>query len=150
MSVFDDVTLEWGGKQYTIASDHMLGAIARIEEVVTLAELSDKAMRGTVPMAKLSQAYGAVLRYAGANVSDDEVYGGMFADRNAFETVQLAVNTLMAMMIPPASMRADAADQKKTKAGANGSSRNSTGRSSGKAGSGRRSSGGSARRKSGG
>lgn len=104
MSGFDDIKLGWKGKQYTIPARKALGAIARIEQVITLKELTQYAQRETAPMAMLAQAYGSVLRYAGAEVEDEEVYAGMFGagggDMSA--AISEAVQALMMMMIPPA------------------------------------------------
>ena len=102
MASFEDVRLQWAGEDYVIKANRMLGAIARIEDVVTLNELQRFGLRGTAPMAKIAMAYGAVLRYAGAKVTDDEVYAGMFgAGGTSAEAVVESVSTLVAMMIPP-------------------------------------------------
>lgn len=102
MGSFEDIRLEWAGKEYTIKSNRMLGAIARIEDVVTLSELQRFGARGTVPMAKIAMAYGAVLRYMGAEVTDDEVYAGMFgATGTGADAVVNSISALVAMMIPP-------------------------------------------------
>ena len=100
MSIFDDVRLSWAGKPYLIPAHRVLGAIARIEEVVTLQELSAYAARGTAPMAIIAKAYAAVLEYAGASVTAEEVYAGMF-DPAAGGEVGAAVSGLLGMMIPP-------------------------------------------------
>jgi hypothetical protein len=103
MSGFEDLTLGWGGKSFVIPARKMLGAVARIEEVITLQELTAYASRGTAPMARLAQAYGSVLRYAGAAATDDEVYSGLFGDAGPDNANLIAdsINTLMVMMIPP-------------------------------------------------
>jgi len=100
--VFRDLELEWQGVVYSIPANRIMGAIARIEEVVTLPELQAYAQRGTAPVAKLSMAFGSVLRYAGADISDDEVYAAALAE-NAEESggVLTAVMNVMQIMIPP-------------------------------------------------
>jgi hypothetical protein len=103
MGVFDDISFEWAGHTYALKSDRVLGAIARIEDVVTFAELARVGSGKSVPLAKLAMAYGAVLRYAGAKVTDDEVYAGILSSGNA-GTVIAAVTTLLSMMIPPGSI----------------------------------------------
>lgn len=104
MGVFDDVQLAWNGKDFAIPSNRVLGAIARIEEHITLPELAGYAERGTAPLAKLAQAYGAVLRFAGATVSDDDVYLGMFgaAGGDKQSSIVIALQHLMQMMVPNA------------------------------------------------
>lgn len=98
-NIFDDVTLEWDGVSYVIPSRRILGAIAVVEEVITLQELSERARKKKVPISLLSQAFGALLRYAGSKVTDDEVYQQMFSDE-ATEKVIVAVHALMMMMVP--------------------------------------------------
>lgn len=80
-----------------------MGAIARIEDVLTLKEIHDAAsMRGTVKLARVASAYGAVLRYAGAKVTDEEIYSGMFGGEGAGQQrITESLTTLLAMMIPP-------------------------------------------------
>jgi hypothetical protein len=107
MSAFADQKLTWAGKEYVIPARKLLGAIARVEEVITLRELIGFLGAGQFPLAKISQAYGAVLRYAGADLADEEIYEGMFADGSAQVATALAMQGLMEMMIPP-SVRARA------------------------------------------
>ncbi|MFP4539285.1 MAG: hypothetical protein ACLFPA_13405 [Dichotomicrobium sp.] len=148
--VFDDFPLEFRGVDYTIPADRRMGAIAAVEEVITLAELTAMCARESVPLGRLSAAYGALLRYAGAKVSDEEVYAGMFSDGDFFEAAVLALQGLMSLMLPPAALNGageEAADvapgEKKTDPPkASGSSKASTRRSSARARSRRRSSGG--------
>src|SRR5262249_33125756 len=87
---------------YTIPAKKIMGAIAVIERHITLKELGEAARdRGTVPLAALAAAYGAVLRYAGAEtVEDEELYRDMFTGA-ASNTIIAAIEGLMAMMIPP-------------------------------------------------
>ena len=107
MSAFSDIKVSWAGKDYSIPARKALGAIARIEEVITLQQLLQYMQSGQLPLAKLSQAYGAVLRYAGAYLADDEIYEGMFPNGDAQVGAAIAVQGLMEMMIPP-SVRAHA------------------------------------------
>lgn len=106
-AVFEDIRLEWGGEEFVIPSDRVMGAIMRVEEHVTLAELhEDAAKRRTVRMGRLASAYGSLLRYAGARVSDDEVYAGMFSGAEKSEATMTAMQGLMMMMVPPSAMTA--------------------------------------------
>lgn len=111
MGVFEDVHLEWDGKLFTIPAKRMMGAIAAIERHLTLKELHDNGtVRNTVPLSALAQAYGSVLRYAGAAIEDEAIYKLMFAGGDAPKsTVMAAIQALMMMMVPPnASSRAAA------------------------------------------
>lgn len=106
-SVFDDVTLTFAGKEYKIPANMMMGAIARIEEFVTLKELHDiGSERATLKLSPIASAYAAALRYAGAKVADDEVYAGMFAGGASSQVAVIgAVQGLISMMIPPSALR---------------------------------------------
>jgi len=103
--VFTDIELEWGGRVWTIKAHRVMGALARIEQHITLAELQDYSQRGTAPLVRLSMAYGDALRYAGARVSDDDIYEQALNGGDAQDTVMQAVMMLMQMMLP-ASARA--------------------------------------------
>ena len=99
MAVFEPVTLTWQGEEFTVPADRVMGLICEVEEVVTLGELMGKK---TTPVGKVSRAYAAALRYAGARVRDDEVYAGMFSSGG--ENINQAVNGLLSMMIPPSHL----------------------------------------------
>lgn len=60
MGAFDAITLAWAGSEYAIPANRVMGAIARIEDVVTLEELGRYGERGTMPIAKLAMAWGFV------------------------------------------------------------------------------------------
>lgn len=107
MPGFDDIRLAWNGRTYVIPANRVMGALARVEDSITFGELHAHTQRNSVPVAKLSQAFGSVLRYAGANVEDDEIYAGMFQEAGR-ETVMAAFRVLMEMMLP-ASARKSAA-----------------------------------------
>jgi hypothetical protein len=103
MSVFDDIELPWAGSTFVIKSNRVMGAIARIEDAITLAELQAYAVKGAAPIGKLSMAYAAVLRYAGARVTDEEVYEKSFAGDREQEAMILSIMNLMKLMLPPSA-----------------------------------------------
>jgi hypothetical protein len=105
MAIFEEITLTWAGAEYSIKPNEVMGAIARVEEVITLSELAKFSQNGNVPFSRIAMAFASVLRYAGANVKDDEVYAGMFAgakDNSAMQSIQ----TLLALMVPPSALGA--------------------------------------------
>lgn len=104
MAVFDDIRLRWKGQDYVVRANRVMGALARIEDVITFGALYSHMQRGDVPLVKLSQAYGAVLRYAGARIEDEEIYAGMF-DEASRDAVMAALQALMEMMLPPAARK---------------------------------------------
>jgi hypothetical protein len=104
MALFDPVTLHWDGRVYSIPPNRVLGAIARVEDTVTLYELYGYSKRGTAPLAKLATAFGGLLRYAGANVEDDAVYVGMFSSADNQNAVTTALNVLLSLMVPKSAL----------------------------------------------
>ena len=105
MGAFTDIELAWGGTIYTIRGQRVMGALSRIEDVITMPELQAYSARGTYPLAKLCSAYAAVLKYAGARVSDEDIYEMAFSGEAEQEAVIMGVMNLMKMMVP-ASARA--------------------------------------------
>lgn len=100
---FDDVIIAWKGVSYTIESNRMMGAIRRIEEHVTLAELSEFASTpATTKFGKLSSAFASLLRYAGAqDLTDDDVYAGMWSGDSLQNELFPALEALLSLMLPP-------------------------------------------------
>jgi hypothetical protein len=93
--------LKWGEREYTIPPNRVLQAIAKVEDHVTLVELHTYGLNNTAPLAKLSMAFGALLRHAGADVSDDQVYTAMFKSGEMQKNMVNAVQTMLMLMIPP-------------------------------------------------
>ncbi|MGI9159857.1 MAG: hypothetical protein ACR2K1_08910 [Saprospiraceae bacterium] len=87
-------------------------AIATVEDVLTLGELHTFSQKGAVPVARIAMAYGALLRFAGANVDNDTVYAGMFGSGDV--DPQSAVTNLLALMLPPARMTSKGGDPGKS------------------------------------
>lgn len=98
---FSDVTLEFNGEKYTVPGSNLLPLIARIEGVITLAELIDCERPSN---AKLAMAYGQALRFAGAKVGDEELYLSIFQEGGA-QKMAGAVSGLLSLMIPPEALQ---------------------------------------------
>lgn len=139
MAVFQTIKLTWKGEDFTLPADRVLMAISMVEEVLSLGDLATHQLRGRVPLAKLSMAFGIILRLAGVKVTDEEVYDGLFASGPGDLAARAvsAVATLQALMIPPERLREQMASGKRSATARKkpvGSSRNSSGSSSGKRG----------------
>lgn len=114
--LFEEVTLRFdhgdgdGPKDYPIPPEKIFGAIATVEEHVTLKELAEGVARtGKVSLTRIALAYAAVLKYAGAkNVTPDQVYVSMFNQGVGEKAVISALNGLLGLMIPPAAVEAAA------------------------------------------
>jgi len=99
-SVFDDVKIKWDGKDHTVTSDRVMGLIERIEEHISFADLS-----GTKPkIGKIAGAWAEALRYAGARVTTEEVYAGMFKSATSGQ-INTAISGLLLIMIPPEALQ---------------------------------------------
>lgn len=105
MAIFEEVKLTWNGRDFVIPPDQVLPCIAKVEDVLTLAQLWRAMERQALPLAKLAQAYGMVLRHAGAVVSDEDVYAALFTSGEMQARARDAVLTLQVMMIPPEHLR---------------------------------------------
>lgn len=111
MPVFEDVKLAWKGGELVIPPERVLRAIVLVEDVLTLGELGRCMVSGTLPLARIASAYGVLLRYAGAKVTDDEVYEGMFAKSEMQQQAMRAVFALQQLMIPPEHLRKPAPEK---------------------------------------
>ena len=105
MAIFQSITLGWNAQEFIVPSDKVLGAIGVVEDVVTFPELIAM-MSGKPNMSRLARAYGAVLRYAGARITDEEIYDGLFKPGEVHHQIATAINTLLAMMTPPSALGA--------------------------------------------
>lgn len=124
MHGFDDVTLAWQGKEFTVPANRQLMLIARIEDALAGDE-GDQAIsvlfrRNGVPHSRLAAAYGAALRYAGAQVSDEDVYLSIHRDiatqskDQVAATIQRMLMGLLAIISPPtAKALTEPVDEKK-------------------------------------
>lgn len=110
MRGFETVTLRWQGGEYAIPPERQLRLIADLEDILatpgTPAVLA-LTSKNTPNYARLSEAYGAALRFAGAEVEDAEIYLHLQdllseGDPSAAILVQREVIGLLAIMSPPA------------------------------------------------
>ena len=118
MHGFEDVTLGWDGKEYTIPASQQLMLIAKLEDVLGGAsgrQAVEVLTQASGPSyAVLSMAYGTALRHAGAQVTDDEIYLGIIEGftsgrSDMAEVVQKAILNMLAIIAPPLArmLRAD-------------------------------------------
>jgi len=100
--MFDDVELSWAGKTYTVPARRRMEAMARVEQVLTFGELARfLSERQEVPPYTTARAFGALLRFAGAKVTDGEVLRALFGGGGDGEAMAAAVNALVEMLAPP-------------------------------------------------
>ena len=140
MDGFEPVTLSWQGREFIVPADRQLALIARLEDA--LQGDGDKSAiemlfrKGGPPHSALARAFGAALRYAGAQVTDDQVYLSIHTDiasgsaQMAYAKTASMIVTLLAVISPPTFKASTAAAKenetaKKPKAAA--TSKRSTG-----------------------
>lgn len=100
-STFEPIELAWGGNTYTIPANRVLRVIAKIEEHVTISDLANGV---AIPFAKSAMAYAAVLRFAGARVTDDEVYAALWEEGGQADVTKVLIG-LLSIMLPPSQRK---------------------------------------------
>lgn len=131
MSFFQEITLEWADKKYRITGN-FLELIQRLEDVLHGPDGMDAVRMllrpGGPGLARTCKAWGVALRFAGASVTDEEIYqtiveamaNGDGAARNAQNAALLS---LLSMIAPPvASPFIEALTKMKPKGDAAGNS----------------------------
>jgi len=118
------VEMTWAGVTYTIPADRAFKAAMMVEDIVPFAEVHGWGQKPRVY--KLSAAFGALLRFAGARVSDEDIVASIL-NPNAQDGGQMAAvgafNSLMEVLTSGApDLPGDAPAPEKRKA----SSRRST------------------------
>ncbi len=103
---FQEVTLEWDGDKRTIPPNRVMMAIAVVEDFVTLKELVDYTQNpGTAKFGKLSMGYAALLKFAGFQVTNEDIYERMLQMKEEDESVLFAaVFGLLKLMTPPSAL----------------------------------------------
>jgi len=97
MSIFKDVTLAWKGQEYTVKSNEVMKLIAKVEDVITMGELTQATGH---KLTRISEAYAVALCHAGCSVSIEEVYQSLFGQGGA-DAASNAIAGLLMLMVPP-------------------------------------------------
>jgi len=108
MHGFEPVTFGWKGESFTVPANQQLLLIAEIEDA--LVRPGEQAVlvlcqSGGPTYYRISRAYGAALRYAGAKVDDEEIYLSIIdglgnRDTNTVVDVQGYLMGLIAVVAP--------------------------------------------------
>lgn len=113
MRGFEPVTLAWKGEEFTVPAENQLRLIAMIEDALSGASgeqaIAMLARPSGPSYSRLAAAYGAALRFAGASVTDDEIYLSIMSDfaeqkQDAALKVRGAVMALLAIIAPPIAL----------------------------------------------
>lgn len=76
--MFQPYILKWKGEEFQIPPDRLMMAGAVVDDFTTLGDLLGQLQTRDFKLIKIARAYGALLRFAGAKVTDEEVRDGMF------------------------------------------------------------------------
>jgi len=121
--IFEAVTLTWDGQDYTVPPERCMRLAYKVE--VALVQDSRRSVFEILEsplMTTLAMAYGAALRFAGAVVTDEEVYlvvaRGMTGEVDAIEMMHATLDGVIAMLLPPAALARGASDDEKKISGA--------------------------------
>jgi len=126
MQGFEPVVIGWQGTEYTVPAEGQLMLVAKIEAALRDATgknaMAALLQSGGPDYAALAMAFGAALRHAGANVSDDQVYLTIQADfaegtAESVVAVQNCIMSLVSIISPPmgSALRDGGGDVKKQK-----------------------------------
>ncbi len=87
-AIFEEVTLEWNGQTYTVTPTYRM--IQRIEQDVSIAGISQRLAEGNPPMSHIASVVGVLLRAAGAQVEDSDIYEKMLTELEPDQIRELA------------------------------------------------------------
>ena len=71
-AVYQDILLEWKGVEHTIKPSMRL--LQDIEQKFSISRVAHRITTGDVPLSHMASIVGIMLRSAGAEVTDDEVF----------------------------------------------------------------------------
>lgn len=109
MRGFEDVTLTWQGQDFTVPANRVFELVRRVE--MTIMDGKHTAafvllLNNAVPQSVLAMAYAEALRFAGADVTAEEVYltimnGFASNAAQAAIDVQQSIVGLLCIIAPP-------------------------------------------------
>ena len=97
------IDIEWEGEHYTIPANKTFELGDRIEEVVTLTEISN--MQNKPRLRKLAMAYAELLNFAGARVTPQDIFSKMMDgikgldEESTTEILESAIGTLLEILM---------------------------------------------------
>ncbi|MGE8940486.1 hypothetical protein ACO2I3_01095 [Leptospira interrogans] len=106
MQVFKDVTLAWNGSTFTIPAAKVFTCCAIVEEIMSAQEIAHAITTHDLKLVRFSKAYATALRFAGATVTDEQVYSSLFQGNanDVRQRIMPMLDALMRLMIPPSDM----------------------------------------------
>jgi hypothetical protein len=98
------IRMKWRGEDYVIPAHRAFEIGAEVEGIVTLGEIGTWGNR--VPFFKVAKCYGAMLRFAGAKVTDPEVHTEIMANLETAGRARVAGDADPAELAGMAAMNA--------------------------------------------
>lgn len=101
-----DIAFEYGGREYRIPATRAFAVGEQVEDIATIAEVASWAKKPRFH--KIARCYGAMLRFAGASVSDEEIHRDILSGALAGNTEKLAlagqaINALLLILLGDAA-----------------------------------------------
>ena len=89
-AVYQDILLEWKGVEYTIKPSMRL--LHDIEQKFSISRVAHRITTGDVPLSHMASIVGIMLRSAGADVTDDEVFSELMqGDAQVVQNMAIAL-----------------------------------------------------------
>lgn len=106
------LSLTWDGQEYDIAVTMKL--IDKIEDKINLFQLAAQLESGDIRFSKVAQLFAVLLQSAGAKVTADDVYQGMFSggDVNPADLI-VVLGEVFAAIFPEPPEKSEATPPKK-------------------------------------
>lgn len=109
MRGFEDVTLSWQGRDFVVPANRVFELVRRVETTIMDGKPTAAfvlLLNNAVPQSVLAMAYSEALRFAGADVTAEEVYltvmnGFATNAADAAISVQQAIIGLLCIIAPP-------------------------------------------------
>ena len=104
MAIFEDITLTFDGADYVVKANDAMKLIAKVEDVITLAQLSNPEK---VKLNQLALAYTVALKHAGADVTHEQVYAALFdvPEDGGVHPIAAAIQNIQLMLVPPSTYK---------------------------------------------
>src|SRR5690554_10296 len=89
-AVYQDILMEWEGTEYTVKPTMRL--MQDIEQKFSISRVAHRITQGDVPLSHMAAIVGAMLRSAGAEVTDDDVFSElMTGDAQVVQDMAIAL-----------------------------------------------------------
>lgn len=114
MAINRTITIEWDGKAYECRVTMVL--IDRIEEELNLSKMLSTLSSGDIRFSHAAKLVAFLLRDAGAEVTQEEVYQGLFAGDDGLDSREIGavIGEIMMAIFPEPPKKPKAKPKKKT------------------------------------